>query len=154
VGVADRVQQDLGAVGGPGGHGHDVGLVDLAVAVAGDDDSGDRSAPIVGLQPGHLGAGEQGDVVAVEYRPHRDGLGVGLGVHQARVAVTGRAADADTLRPPGLVQQDAARRVEWVVAALGQVVGDVLDPGLVRDGGPRVGLAAVALGGVLAGVAV
>ena len=45
----------------------------------------------------------------VEDRPHGDRLGVGLGVHEARVAVAPRAADARAPRPVGLVEQDPAR---------------------------------------------
>ncbi len=152
--VGGRVEQELGAVRGSGADSHDVAPVDLAVAVAGDDDSGDRSAGIVGLQPGHLGPGEQRDVGPAQQGPDRDDLGVGLGVHQARVAVAPGAADAGAGGPVRLVQHDPARRVERVVAALGQVIGNLLEPGLVGDGGPRVRLAAGAFGGVLAGVAV
>ena len=92
--------------------------------------------------------------VTAEDGPDRDHLGVGLGVHQARVAITPGAADAGAARPVGLVQQDPARRVERVPAALGQVVGDLLDPRLMRDRRPRVLLRPVALGRVLAVVAV
>ena len=152
--VIGRVEQDLGAVGRPGGDNHDVAGVDLPLAVPGDDDPGDAAPGVVGLQPGHLGPGEQGDVGPVEQRPDRDHVGVGLGVHQARVAVAPGAADAGAARPVGLVQHDPARGVERVVAALGQPIVDLLDPRLVGDRGPGVGLAAMALGRVLTAVAV
>jgi hypothetical protein len=152
--VIGRVEQDLGAVGRPRADGHDAAGVDLAVAVAGDDDAGDRPAGVVGLEPGHLGPGEQGDVGLAEQRADGDDVGVGLGVHHAGVAVAPGAADTVALRPPLFVQHDPARRVERVVAALGQVVGDLLEPWLVRDGGPRVGLAMGTLGRVLPSVAV
>ena len=108
----------------------------------------------VGVEPGHLGVDEQRDVGPVEDRAHGDRLGVGLGVDQARVAVAPRAADARALGPVGLVEQDAARGVERVVAAGGHLVGELLDAWLVRDGRPRVRLGPRPLGGVLAGVAV
>ena len=82
--------------------------------------------------------------------PHRDRLRVRLGVHETRVAVTPGAADARALRPVGLVEQDPARRGERVVPARRQVVDELLDARLVGDRGPRVLLAPVALGGVLA----
>ena len=66
---------------------HDVGPVDLPLAAPGHDHPGDRPAGRVGLQPHHLGAGQQGHVRLAQQRPDRDDLGVGLGVHQARVAV-------------------------------------------------------------------
>ena len=89
-----------------------------------------------------------------EQRPDRDDVGVGLGVHQARVAVAGGAADADAAGPVGLVQHDPARRMERAVAALGQVIGDLLQPGLVGDRGPGIRLAVRALGRIFPGVAV
>src|SRR5215472_15585798 len=152
--VGGRIEQELGAVGGPGADGHDVAGVDLAVAVAGDDDPGDGAPGAVGLQLGHLGPCEQGDVGPAEQRPDRDDLGVGFGVGQAGVPVAPGAADAGGAGPVLLVQHDPARCVERVVAGLGQVIGDLLEPGLVGDGGPGVGLAAGTLGRVLAGVAV
>ena len=103
---------------------------------------------------GHLGPGDQGDVGPVKQRPDRDHVGVGLGVHQARVAVAPGAADAGAARPVRLVQHDPARGVERVPAALGQPVGDLLDPRLMGDRGPRVGLAPRALGRILTAVAV
>ena len=71
-------------------------------------------------------------------------------MHQARVAVAPGAADAGAGRAVGLVQQDPARRVERLVAAVLQVVGQLLDPWLVGDRGPRILPRPVALGGVLA----
>ena len=70
-------------------------------------------------------------------------------MHHARVAITPGAADAGAARPVGLVQQDPARGVERVPAALGQAVGDLLQPRLMRDRRPRVLLRPVALGRVL-----
>src|SRR6185437_13931136 len=49
VGVTGRVEQELGAVGRPGGHGDDVALVDLAAAVRGNHYyPGDRAPGAVG----------------------------------------------------------------------------------------------------------
>ena len=61
-----------------------------------------------------------------------------LGVHEARVAVAPCAADALARLPAGLIQQDAVRRVERMVAASLQRVQDLLDARLVRDRRPRV----------------
>ena len=54
----------------------------------------------------------------------------------------------------GLVEHDAARRVERVVPALLQLVGELLDARLVRHRRPRIRRRAVTLGGVLTAVAV
>ena len=160
VGQAGRMllgggpEQDLGAIGRAGRDHHDVGLVDLVRAVARYRHARDGPAGRVGLQPLDLRVDQQGHVRLVQRRADRDDLGVGLGVHQARVAVAPRAADALAGGPVGLIQQDAARRVERVVAARCQGLGDLLDPRLVRDGRPRVLLGPVALGGILAVVTV
>ena len=148
--VIGRAEQDLGAVGGAGGDDHDVAGVHLALAAAGHHHPGHRAAGGIGFQPGHLGPADQRHVLTAEDGPDRDHLGVGLGVHQARVAITPGAADAGAARPVGLVQQDPARRVERVPAALGQAIGDLLEPRLMRDRRPRVLLRPVALGRVLA----
>ena len=90
----------------------------------------------------------------LERRAHAEHLGVGLRVDEAREAVAGRAADARAVRHVRLVEQDPARGVERVVARGGEVVGELLDPRLVRDGRVRVRRARRALGRVLAAVAV
>src|SRR5215468_12458750 len=72
----------------------------------------------------------------------------------ARVAVAPRAPDAGAGGPFRLIQHDPARRVERVVAAVGEGIGDRLDPRLVRDRRPRVLARAGALGGILAVAAV
>ena len=75
-------------------------------------------------------------------------------MHQAREAVAGRAPDAGAGGPVRLVQQDPARRVERVVAGLGQRVGDPLDPRLVRHRRPWILPRRRALGRILAVIAV
>ena len=77
-------------------------------------------------------------------------LGVGLGVQRAREPVAVPAAHTDAVRQVRLVEQDAARRVERVVSALLQVIGELLNPGLVGDRGVRVGRAGRRLGRILA----
>ena len=76
-------------------------------------------------------------------------------MHQARVAVAPRAADARALGAVGLVEQDAARRVERVVArpSRGRRTSCWIR-GSCDTAGHGYGLLAVALGRVLAGVAV
>ena len=86
--------------------------------------------------------------------PHAEHLGVGLGVHQAREAVAGRAAHAVAVRHVRLVQHHAAGRVERMEPGGGEVVRELLDPRLVRDRRERVGSARRRLGRVLAARAV
>ena len=115
--VVRRGEQQLGRVGRAGRDDDDVALVALLAP------SRDTTTPVtvrplgVGLELVDLGPHQQRDVGQVEQRAHGDGLGVGLGVHEAGVAVAPRAADAGAPGPVGLVEQDAARRVERVVAA-------------------------------------
>ena len=81
-------------------------------------------------------------------------LGVGLGVQRAREAVAEPAAHARAVGPVRFVEHHAARRVERVVAGGGEVVGELLDPGLVRQCRVRVGRARRWLGRILAADAV
>ena len=97
---------------------------------------------------------QQRDVRVLERRPHAEHLGVRLRVDEAREAVAGRTADAGAERRVRLVEHDPARRVERVVAGGREVVGELLDPRLVRDGGMRVRRARRRLGRVLAARAV
>ena len=90
----------------------------------------------------------------LERRPHAEHLGVGLRVDEAGEAVAGGAPDAVAVGHVRLVQPDPARRVERVVARLGEVVGELLDPRLVRDGRERVRRTGRRLGRVLAPSAV
>ena len=68
---------------------------------------------------------------------------------QARVAIAPGAADAGAAAPVGLVEHDAHRGRERVVALSLQGVRDLLQAGLVADRRPGVRLGPVALGGVL-----
>ena len=90
----------------------------------------------------------------LERRPHGEHLGVGLGVHEAREAVAGGAADAGAVGHVGLVEHDSAGRVERVVPGGGKVVGELLDARLVRHRRERIGRAGRRLGRVLAARAV
>ena len=115
--VVGRAQQELGAVGRAGRDDDDVGRVDLLRARRA------TTTPVTVRPVGSvsscsdLGVDEQRDVRRVEERAHGDRLRVRLGVHQARVAVAPRAADARAAGAVRLVEQDAARSVERVVAA-------------------------------------
>ena len=108
----------------------------------------------IGLELHHFGVDQQGDVRPVQDRTHRDDLGVGLGVHQAGVAVAPGAADTCAASPVGLVEHDPHRRREGMVTTGLEGVGDLLQAGLVADRRPRIRLGPVALGGVLVPVAV
>ena len=111
---------------------------------------GDDGAGRVGVQPDRLGVGDQGDVGMLEGRADAQHLGVGLGVDQAGEAVAGRGAQAAAVGRVGLVEHDAAGRVERVVAGGGEVVGELLDARLVGDRRMGVGGAGGRLGRVLA----
>ena len=147
--VAGRLQEDLGAVGRSRADAPRPRRSTPRAAVPLDDDPRHGAARRVGLQPHHLGVDQQGDVGLVEQRAHRDDLGVGLGVHQARVAVAPGAADAGAAAPVGLVEHDPDRSGEGMVAARLEGVADLLQAGLVADRRPRIGLGPVALGRVL-----
>ena len=133
--VARGEEQDLAEFAAPRRQDDDVGRVALFRPVALDDDLGHGGAGVVGVEPDHLPVREQRDVGVLERRPHAEHVGVGLGVHEAGEAVALDAANARAERRVGLVEQDPARRVERVVAGRLEVVGELLDAGLVRDGG-------------------
>src|SRR6185312_2250413 len=86
----------------------------------------------------------------LERGPHPEYIRVRLAVHGAGEAVAVLAAHASAVRQVRLVQADAARRVEGVVAGGGQVVGELRDARLVRDGRERVRSARVRLSRILA----
>ncbi len=98
--------------------------------------------------------GQEGHVRMLEGRLHAYRVGVGLGVHQARMPVAGRAPDAGALPPLALVQHDPERNVERPVSELRPVVVELLDPGLVAYGGVRIWPARHGLRGILATLAV
>ena len=154
VRVGGRGEQQLGAVRGPARDDDDVALQRLLASVDADHDARDRGARGVGLEPDGLGAREEGHVWVLERGAHGDDLGVGFGVHEAREAVAVLTPHALAVGQVALVEQDPARRVERVEALLGEVVGQLLDPGLVRDRGERVGSARRRLGRILAARAV
>ncbi len=113
-------------------------------------DLGDGAPRGVGAQLHGRGAGEQRDVGVLQRRPHAEHLGVGLGVHEAGEAVAGRAAHAGAVGHVVLAQHHPARGVEGVQAGRGEVLGELCDARLVRDGGVGVGRARRRFGGVLA----
>ena len=92
---------------------------------------------------------EQGHVRVLERGADGDDLGVGLRVHEAREAVAVLTPHALAVGRIALVEQDPARRVERVQALLGEVVGQLLDAGLVRHRRERVRAARRRLGRIL-----
>ena len=150
VGVVRRLEQELRRVRRAAGDDDEPAGEGLLLTVALDDDAGDLRAGRVRLQLHHARVDEQRDVRVLERRAHADHLGVGLGVEDAGEAVAVGAAHAGAVRRVRLVEQDPARRVERPVAGFGQVVRELLDAGLVRDGRMRVVAARVRLGRVLA----
>ena len=121
-----------------------------SVPLAVDGDLGHGAAGRVGVKRHGLGVGQQRDVRVLERRADRQHLGVRLCVNQAREAVAGRAADAVAVGHVGLVQHHPARGVERVVPRGREVVGELLDARLVRDGREGIGRAGRRLGRVLA----
>ena len=155
VGEALRVlvvrghEQHLRGIRRPAGEHDEVARVRLPLAVVLDDHLGHRRAVGVRLELDDLRVGEELDVRMLEGRPHTEHVRVRLAVDGAGEAVAVRAAHARAVGHVRLVQPDPARRVEGVVPGGGQVVGELLDPRLVRDGRERVRSARVGLGRVL-----
>ena len=86
----------------------------------------------------------------LERGSHAEHIRVRLPVHRAREPVAVHAADARAVRHVRLVQPDATGGVERREAGCLEVVRELLDPRLVRDGGMRVGHARERLRRVLA----
>ena len=154
VAVRRRAQQQRGRVDGAAGDDDDVGAVALLAPAAVDHDLRDRASAGVGLQAHDARVRAQGDVLALDRGPHAQHVRVGLAVGQAREAVEAVAAHAAPALGIALVEVDADRQVERVMAGLDEVVVELLDARLVRDGrvGERPG--GRGLGGVLAALAV
>lgn len=131
--VGGRGEQDLGGVRRPRADSHDVTGENLLLTVAPHHHLSDQPARGIGVDSHHLRAGQQRDVRPSEQRAHRDHLGVALGMHKARVTVAGRAPDAGALGAVGLVEHDAAGRVERVVPSDRERVGNLPYPRLVAD---------------------
>ena len=119
-----------------------------------DRHAGHCRSGVVRLQADRPRVRQQRDVRVLERRPNPEHLGVGLPVHRAGEAVAVLAADADAVRHVRLVEPDSARRVERAVTGGLEIVGELLDPRLVRDGRERVRRARRPLGRILAADAV
>ena len=90
----------------------------------------------------------------LERGPHAADVGVGLAVGRAGEAVVAVAPHAAAGVGIGLVEVDAERQMERLVAGSDEIVVELLDAGLVRDGGVRERARAARLGGVLTGLPV
>ena len=157
--VIGRAKHQQGRGKRPAGRDHDVGRIVLDAAVAQHHHALDGPARRVGFQPGHVGAGEQGEVrVRLLRWIDADDLRVGLGVDRAWEAVERVAADARAICGGGairvLVQLDAERQVEGVEALALEDIAELLDARLVLDGWKGVGGGGPGLVGVLAALAV
>ena len=128
--------------------------VDLGRALAVDDHRGDAAAALVGLEALDVGVTQERDVRVLERGPHGADVGVGLAVGEAGEAVELGAAHALALLGVLLVHVHSHRQVEGVVAAGHEIVVQLLDARLVRDGRVRELARAPGLGGVLAGASV
>ena len=93
-----------------------------------------------------LGVAQQRHVGKFEGGAHGHDFRVGFGVHQARKAVAGLAADAGAVRHVLLVQHHGAGSREGVVARRRQIVGQLLDARLVGNRRARIGSAGGRLG--------
>src|SRR5262245_10933646 len=133
VAAARRSQEQRGGVDGAAGDHDDTARVRLLRAVPLHVHRRDFAAAGTGLEARDIGARDQGDVRVLEGGIDADHLRVGLGVDEAREAVTGVAADA--LAPPGIavVAHDADGQRERLVPDPRQVVDELLDPRLVAE---------------------
>jgi hypothetical protein len=137
--VAGGSEQQLGRVGRPAGNSDDVRGVRFPLSCTVQHDLGHRLTACIGVEGDRLRVCQQGDVRVLERRPDGDHLGIRLRMDQAGEAVAVLTADAATVRHVLLVEQNAAGRVEGSVAGRDEIVGELLDARLVRDGGERVG---------------
>src|SRR4029453_17635428 len=140
----DRARRDDDHTGG----------VRLGLAVASHHDLAHLASRRAGLQALDVCAGDQADIGMLERRVDAHHLRVGLGLQQARKAVTGVAADAAALLWVLLIENDADRHVEWAVADACEVVDELLDARLVAERRVRVRRARWRLGGIAAAFAV
>ena len=147
-------EEQLGAVGRAARDDHEVRRERLRRAVVLDDHPGDLGARVVRLELDRLRVRPQLDVVVLERRPHAEHLGVRLAVHRAGEAVAVHAADAGAVGHVRLEEPDPARSVKRAVARRREVVGELLDPRLVRDRRERIRRARRRLGRVLSARAV
>ncbi len=136
--VVGGTEQQLRRVRGAARKHDEVGGELLGLAVSLDRDSGHDRARVVRLQADGPRIRQQRDVRMLERGTNSEHLGVRLAVHRARKAVAVLAADAGAVRQVRLVEHHAAGGVERVEAGGREVVGETLDPGLVRDGRERV----------------
>ena len=119
-----------------------------------DLDAGHRRTCGVGRQLHDGGVRHERDVRMLEGRPNTEDLGVGLGLHERREPVARGAADARAEGHVPLVQPDPAGRVERVEPCPLEVIGQLLDPRLVRHRREGVGRARRRLGRILVVAAV
>jgi hypothetical protein len=136
--VAGRPQQQRRRVDRACRHHHHVRRVGFDRVAPLHHESRHLAAGRAGLELRDVGVGQQRHVRIREGRVDRDHLRVGLGPHQARVAVAGLAADAATAPRVALVEHDAERDVEGAQAEPGPVVVQLLEAGLVAHGRMRV----------------
>src|SRR5262249_48834145 len=94
---------------------------------------GDRRTRPVRLEFDGLCIRQQRDVWMLERGPNAEDFGVGFGLDHTGESVTGRAADASAVGHVALVEHDAARRVERVVAGGGELVRELLNAWFVGN---------------------
>ena len=94
---------------------------------------GDLTAIGPSDQLGHMRVGDQRDIVLMMNRAHAIHIGVGLGVHHARIAVAGVAANALAVLHVLLVNVQTNRNRKWMVTKLGHAVEQFLNARLIAD---------------------
>ena len=147
--VIRRHEQEAGGIRGAGGNNDEARAERLGFSTAIDEDFAHGFARRVGDEFQHLRIGEERDIRVLERGANAEDFGVGLRLHEAGKSIAILATNALAVGPICLVEHDAAGRVEGMVARALQVVGELLDAWLVRDGGMRVGSGAGRLGGIL-----
>ena len=148
-------QQQRRRVDGAARHDHHIAAEKLRFA------AGDLRLHLLDLppirawdQPQHVRLRDQRHVRLAMDRSHAVHVGIGLGIHHARIAVAGVAADARTVDHVLLVQLQADGNREGVVAQLAHAVEQFLDARLVADRGVRVRARTRRFGGIGAARAV
>src|SRR5262249_23824730 len=107
-----------------------------------------------GLELLHLGVRQQRQVGILQRWVDADHLSVRLGIDQARKTVAGLTTDALARTGILLVELNSKWNVERLQPQPGEVIAQLLQPGLVADGRMRVGTAGARVGRIVSPPAV
>ena len=145
-----RAQQQSRRVDRPAGDHHDVGAVALLLASAAHDNLARLATRCRAVDAFDIGAGQQRYIGILQGRLDAGDMCVGLGLHEARVAVAGRAPDAGALVRARFVEHDPHGQRKRAMSGPCQVIGELPNARLVRDGGMRIRIAGGRLGRIAA----